>query len=117
MGYAKPYPKPEKIKKDLNKFAKFISKLATRKFIPKRSKKRIEQEKIYNARVKVWIVGKKCAVFPNKKATECHHVRGRWGKRLFEEQYWLPVSRAGHDQINNNPDWARENSFIIARSV
>jgi len=120
----RPDPKPEKQVRlsergyfKVHDMAKAISKLAKRKFIAKRSKKRIEQEKIYNARVKVWLVGKKCAVFPKKKATECHHRQGRWGKLLLDESKWLPVSHDGHVKITENPDWAREQGFIIPRSV
>lgn len=124
MGYAKPYPKPEKQVRlsergyfEVHDLAKTISKLAKRKFIPKRSKKRAEQEKIYNARVKVWIVGKKCVVFTKEKATQNHHRKGRWGKLLLDERYWLPVSDAGHKYIHAHPEWAREKGFMIPRSV
>lgn len=85
--------------------------------IARRSDKRAEEETQYRKRVKVWLIGKRCAVFPEKKATECHHKRGRAGKWLLIEEHWLPVSHDGHDKINNNPEWALEMGFIIKRSI
>lgn len=101
----------------LKEMATAIDRLAIRKFIPKRTEKRAEQEKIYNARVKIWIVGKMCAVFPKLKATQCHHRKGRWGKLLLDERYWLPVSQEGHDYIHDHPEWSRDREFMIPRSV
>ncbi len=83
----------------------------------KSSPKRAADTLKYNARVKVWLVGKNCAVFPHLKATQCHHKKGRNGALLLDERYWLPVSTAGHNEINSRPEWAREKGFIILRSA
>lgn len=62
----------------------------------------------YNRRVKEWLKGKKCAVFPaSKPATQCHHQRGRLGSLLMDERFWIAVSAEGHDKIHRNPEWAR----------
>lgn len=80
----------------------------------------------YNARRKVWIRGKKCAVFKGLPATECHHMAGRigyadeWAREkeiplLLDERFWLPVSEQGHRKITDNPKWASENKFSFLR--
>jgi hypothetical protein len=56
-----------------------------------------------------------CRVFKEKKATEVHHRKGRLGRFLLEQQWWLPVSREGHQWIESNPDAAREKGFILTR--
>lgn len=81
------------------------------------SPKRAAQQIQYRARVKIWLIGKTCAVFPGRKATECHHKKGKNGDLLLDERYWLPVSHEGHIEITNRPEWARERGFIILRSA
>lgn len=56
--------------------------------------------------------GKQCEVFPSKKATEVHHMRGRAGTLLIDTRFFLAVSRDGHDLIHRNPNWARLNGFM-----
>lgn len=91
------------------------AKQIKRQPIAKVSKKRAAQIREYNKRVKVWKVGKKCAVYPYLWCVDCHHIRGREGEMLLDERYWLPVSREGHNRIERNPDWAREQGFIQTR--
>ena len=57
----------------------------------------------------------KCAVYPNKEATDVHHTRGRAGRLFLSVRYWLPVSRAAHMRIGEEPAWARENGYICAK--
>lgn len=89
----------------------------TRTPIKKRSDKRAVEERAYNKRVKEWIVGKQCAVYPHLKATQCHHRAGRSNELLMIEEYWLPVSDEGHRYIHNNPAWSREQGHMLLRSV
>jgi len=56
----------------------------------------------------------RCAVYPEKRATEVHHKRGR-GKFLNDVSTWLAVSREGHERIEANPLWARDNGFSESR--
>jgi hypothetical protein len=81
---------------------------------------------IYNRKRKVWIKGKKCAVFPNLLATQVHHMLGRvgyadeWAREnniplLLDERFWLPTSDEGHDMITENSAWAWENGFSFKR--
>lgn len=62
---------------------------------------------VYNARVREWIKGKRCAVYRTIPATQCHHQRGRLGSLLMDERFWIPVSSAGHARIGTGPEWAR----------
>ena len=62
-----------------------------------------------------WIKGKMCAVFPTRRATDVHHIRGRIGQLLFDQKYWLPVSREGHIWIDNNIEEARAKGWIAAK--
>lgn len=64
-------------------------------------------KRVYNARVKEWLVGKPCAVYRTIPATQCHHQRGRIGRLLLDDRFWIPVSAAGHARIGSNPEWAR----------
>jgi hypothetical protein len=53
-----------------------------------------------------------CEVFPELRATEIHHVRGRAGEMLLDVRYWMPVSRAGHRWIHEHPEEARERGWL-----
>jgi hypothetical protein len=48
-------------------------------------------------------------------ATEIHHKRGRFGSRLNQEEFWLAVSREGHDWIHANPKEAYEKGYLLPR--
>jgi hypothetical protein len=115
MGYAKPYPKPEKVKKDLNEFAKALSKFAKRKFIKKISDKMAERLKEYTKLKKEFIKGKVCPIYPHLKVVDIHHKLGRNGVLLNDTRYWLAVSRKGHMKIELNPKWAKEQGYSLSR--
>lgn len=80
----------------------------------------------YNRRRPGYLTGKKCAVFPKQKATQIHHMLGREGYAddyarendiplILDERFWLPVCQDGHDKIEKNPDWAKDNGFSLER--
>lgn len=101
-----PQPKPERVdKKDKPKKAK----------INQVSDKRKAANKIYSEERKKFLAGKMCAVFPKEKATDVHHMKGRVGKLFLDKRYWLPVSRAGHRKIEENPNWAKEMGYSLNR--
>lgn len=79
-----------------------------RKRIKPVSDKLAAAKRAYNARVKVWLEGKLCAVYRTIPATQCHHQRGRIGRLLMDERFWIPVSSAGHARIDSNREWARQ---------
>jgi hypothetical protein len=47
------------------------------------------------------------------RTTEVHHTNGRENNRLLDRNYWLAVSREGHQWIHNNPKKAREQGWLI----
>ena len=57
----------------------------------------------------------KCAVYPNLLACDVHHMRGRAGKLFLCTDFWLGVSREGHNKIGENPEWARKNGFLCPK--
>tara|TARA_R100000808_G_scaffold2016_1_gene8529 strand:+ start:4813 stop:5112 length:300 start_codon:yes stop_codon:yes gene_type:complete len=80
------------------------------------SAKRREQMKLYKDRRVAYLAeNKRCAVFPQRKATDVHHMRGRAGRLYLCEDYWLPVSREGHDKIHKSPEWARSKGFLCLK--
>lgn len=85
--------------------------------IKKRSDKRAAEERAYNKRVKEWLVGKKCAVYPWLDATQCHHRAGRQNELLMDETYWLAVSDDGHRFIHENSEYSRKMGYMVLRSV
>jgi hypothetical protein len=47
------------------------------------------------------------------RATEVHHINGREGERLNDQEYWIGVSREGHQWIHSFPKEAREKGWLI----
>lgn len=83
---------------------------------------------IYRPKAAKFLVGKRCAVYPDKKATEVHHMYTRsiddfadeWAVNhnlpyLLDDRFWLPVSAEGHRKITDDSAWAWENKFSFKR--
>ncbi|TXH10456.1 MAG: hypothetical protein E6R03_15415 [Hyphomicrobiaceae bacterium] len=83
-----------------------------RKPIRKVSTARAKRMREYSKR-RVWFLAmySKCAVFGDLRSNEIHHTRGRIGRLLNDERFWVPVSRKGHEWINNNPAEARKRTW------
>jgi hypothetical protein len=47
--------------------------------------------------------------------TEVHHIRGRLGKLLLDQNYWLAVSAEGHRWIHDHPGEARAHGWLCAK--
>ena len=47
------------------------------------------------------------------KTTEVHHTNGRENERLIDREFWLAVSREGHQWIHANPKISREKGWLI----
>lgn len=74
-----------------------------------------------------FLKGKRCAVYPDQKATEVHHMKGKgtgyfdaWAEergitKLMDQRFWLAVSRDGHRQITDNSAWSLENGYSLKR--
>lgn len=48
-------------------------------------------------------------------ATDIHHRKGRWGRRLNDTEYWLAVCRASHKRIHRYPKWAYQRGYMLPR--
>jgi len=44
---------------------------------------------------------------------DVHHKKGRVGKLLRDQRYWLAVSRWGHEFIHSHPNIARKMGWLI----
>lgn len=96
--------------------------------IKKRSDVMTRMMAIYRPKAAKFLVGKMCAVYPNQKATQVHHMYTRsiddfadeWAVSnnipyLLDERYWLAVSDEGHAKITADSAWAWENGFSFKR--
>jgi hypothetical protein len=89
--------------------------------IPKFSDKRSKRNALYLIANKLFLAkesNKFCPVMAklyNKTvlATEVHHRNGREGERLNDQEYWIGVSREGHQWIHSHQPEARENGWLI----
>jgi len=48
--------------------------------------------------------------------TDIHHKKGRIGKLLTDTNYWIALSREGHEFVESNPEWAYENGYSLKRN-
>lgn len=110
-----PAPKPVKQEKK------------AKKSIAPKSAKRSEDDSLYSYLAKWWKKKKpKCEVCNVKATEDIHHKMGRqgvadeWGKwleipLLLDIRFWICVCRNCHMEIEQNPEWAKENGYSINR--
>ncbi len=88
--------------------------------ISKRTKKRAADERKYNARVKVLKADpsnrckgklKGC----NGKFEHNHHSKGRIGKLLLDEKYWVFLCQNCHDIVEEKREMAKELGLSVYR--
>lgn len=90
------------------------------KTIKRVSGKRQKQEAAYSVARDLFLQkeeNKFCPVMAKLKnktvpATEVHHTNGREGERLNDQEYWIGVSREGHQWIHANPKLAYEAGWL-----
>ena len=85
--------------------------------IRSRSIKRAKQEREYAKIRKAYLF-----CHPNchvrgcfDRATEIHHMKGRIGDLLTNEEFFLPVCRAHHNYIESHPIEAKEHGYSLTR--
>lgn len=96
--------------------------------IKKRSDIMTKMMAIYRPKAAKFLVGRMCAVIPDKKATQVHHMYNRsidefaddWAREhnipyLLDDRFWLPTSDEGHDKITEDSAWAWEQGFSFKR--
>lgn len=126
--------KMEKLAKKLeSKNAQLIEKQRLKTKEPRKAPKKVSDKRkaenpIYSERRKIFLQGKKCAVFPELDATEVHHMAGKRGyidqwaydngvTAFLDERFWLAVSSDGHIKIEADTVWAKDMRFSVVRSV
>lgn len=83
--------------------------------IKSRSKTGAKEDMEYNKRVKEWKKGKICAVCKTDKCEDNHHMKGRGGEMLMNEDFWLPVCRWCHTCLTDNPSFAYEHGYSFKK--
>ncbi len=112
---AKPWPKPEPRPKK------------TQKPIPRQSKKQAREDRKYSKDAKVFKEGKVCACCNENNASTVHHKKGREGYAdqwallrgitlLHDQRFWLACCGFCHTEIEESPDWAKQEGYTLTRS-
>jgi hypothetical protein len=81
------------------------------------SKKRAKQLREYGERRKEFLRTHLCypCFFEAGKVvqpTDVHHMDGREGQLLLNEDKWMGVCRPCHRKIHDNPAWAKERGYL-----
>jgi transcriptional regulator of acetoin/glycerol metabolism len=104
---AKPKPKP-KAKPKAKPRKRVNAQSEKRKII---NREYMKLRKVFLKRNPFCVVAEK--MLGRKIATrDIHHVRGRAGNLLIASNYWLAVSREGHDWIENHKPEARAQGWL-----
>lgn len=86
--------------------------------IPRRSKKRANQEVVYMIKRKKYMDEHKiCERCFNEPSEVCHHKKGRIGDLLTDERYFMALSTKCHDHIHNHPTEAYANGWMLNRNI
>ena len=85
--------------------------------IPLKAVKRLSEEKLYAKKKKAYMIDHiKCEVKGcNQVSTELHHKKGRIGKLLYNEKYFMAVCHACHRKITDDSDWAIKQGYSISK--
>ncbi len=98
----------EEKRKELKKFLNPIPKVS--------AKRKVENRKYTIERLRFLAQPEnlRCPI-TNERTTDIHHKKGRIESLLLDTRYWLAVSRNGHREIEENPDWAKEQGYSLSR--
>lgn len=118
-------PKQRKAPWFINK--KPFTKPTKQRRIKARTSERAREERLYRKEAAVFLAAlpnRWCPVvdrynvctrekkFTRQLVNQVHHTRGRIGRLLRMQEFWLGVSDVGHSLINSHPEWARKNGFL-----
>jgi len=85
-----------------------------RTILRRRSKKRTIQNNQYLLDRAMYLRGhRSCQVCGIRGSTQIHHKRGRIGKALLDQDFWLAVCFWCHERITNEPQWAKEHGYRL----
>jgi len=81
-----------------------------------KASQRAQDVKVYKQRVSVWKqTAGGCRKCEKKQPIECHHTRGRAGKLLLTEKYWIPLCERCHRWVHQNIKQARLLNLICEK--
>ena len=66
----------------------------------------------YTKEKQVWIKAHPVCERCGDQSTDLHHSRGRIGRLLRAEVFWMPLCRYCHTWVHENPKDAREHGYI-----
>lgn len=89
-----------------------------KRIAPVSSRKRVEVER-YRLEARKFIAdaragGIRCPL-TGEMPVEVHHIRGRIGKLLRDQRYWVAMSSSGHRWIHDNPKEAMKMGLLAGR--
>jgi len=95
-----------------------------RKALKKQSVARAKDMRLYYEEVRVWLnepAHRACAIClclgeTPRASTEVHHSRGRIGRLLRYQPFWIPSCRPCREIPHNRPAWAREVGLLCPAS-
>lgn len=85
-----------------------------RKRIPRMSKKRQRDSRLYNKNAKAFLDRhRNCQVERCiRRSTQVHHTAGRRGTNYLDETTWMAVCLPCHDEIHRHPKWAMAKGYL-----
>ena len=103
-----------------------ISQRGKPKKIKQVSDKRKEDNEIYSVMRKQFLEKFPICPITNKPTTDIHHKKGRIGfaddwaryndiSLFLDVRFWVALSREGHQFVEENPTWAKENGYSLNR--
>ena len=98
-------------------YEKQNSKVKNKNPIKKISDKRKLDDIIYKSeRIKFLMLPEnKICPITKKQATTIHHKKGRLGSLYLDKRFWVALSMEGHEFVEKNPIWAKENGYSLNR--
>jgi hypothetical protein len=105
------------IQRQQQKLGLAVKEEKKKKPISVKSVKRLAEEKLYLKKKKEYLTAHiRCEVKGcNRVSEDCHHKRGRVGKLLYDEKYFMAVCREHHTEIENHPELAIKNGYSLKR--
>jgi hypothetical protein len=94
-----------------------IPNLKLKSPINKVSKKKALEDIIYKSeRIKfLMLVENRVCPITGQEATTIHHKKGRLGNLYLDTKFWVALSMEGHEFVEKNPIWAKENGYSLSR--
>jgi hypothetical protein len=105
------------IERQKQKLGLAVKEEKKKKPISIKSVKRMAEEKLYLKKKKEYLTAHiRCEVKGcNRVSEDLHHVKGRVGKLLYDERYFMAVCREHHRIIEDEPAFAKQNDYSKSR--